>query len=177
MTMSTWWTSLTEAEREQLKGDLARVLNPAIRADYDGEAEARDAYARWFVREHFLRKQFDQLHSMKVTQDDLHMYDRVQHQHGADFSTFGISIGWVENYFPNPPPSDYFVNLTDLEAAEPAQKWASKPWFKELRARYKQVRMTHDLYQTQKWLLAEAEYHRVLNEALVRSYGVDVRAP
>lgn len=171
--MSTWWTSLADVERTQIIDSVTAAMRRTFRADYEREAEARNEYARYFVREHFLTRDYEKWRAC-ISPEDIDRYLLTVRQKGYEWTwrDCGHSRGyWVSvvlleaDEIPEglPPTGSDNVSAGDLVAI--------------CQQEYREGKRLHDIDQDWRWLIAEATYHRLLNEALVRSYGVDVKAP
>jgi hypothetical protein len=183
--VSSWWDSLTALEREELKEELHRALyrdfrSAGRRPDYEAEEAERYEYARWFVREHFLRSDYEAWRARTPDTMNIEFYRRCVAGNGVDWT-------WPDRTDPNYRTTrSYFVNIADLEADEIREDLP--PTSQEgmvhaldivtsAREDYRTGKQAYNDDATWRWLIAEAEYLRVYHEALVRSYGVDVKAP
>lgn len=137
------------------------------------EELARTEYARWFVREHFLRKRYDSFGTMRSLGRYRSLFETAQQNHGLKVSDLALYELWATEGFTD----DYFVTLTDLEAEEPPERWTDDGRFELVHREYQWAKTLTEDCEITTWLLAEAEYNRVYHEALVRSYGVDVKTP
>lgn len=134
------------------------------------EELARTDYARWFVREHFLRKDYDAWA----------LNNGIERQRYLDILTNnGMVYPAAASRVISPFHHPVFVNIVDLVADEIDENFNAELRYvvEQCREDYQRYRAAHMADQYWQWLVSEAEYNRVYNEALVRSYGVDVKAP
>jgi hypothetical protein len=141
--------------------------------------QARNAYARWFVREHFLRRDY------YADWSSIAAWNRAQERGEVRFKKVWFSWSssdtpsihdeyWVDNCHwvdpkNKPRMTNHTVALADID--DPA--YDGNVVIRIVR----RGRIEKQDEKARSWLLQEAEYYRVLNEALLRSYGVDVKAP
>lgn len=144
------------------------------------EQQARDDYARWFVREHFLPREYHEwltrTGKLRTLWNRASLYNKAvlykvidEGPEAGEIYDESNSYRWTYDYRIKPPMTQHRIELDDLD--NPAH---------DTNIRVCEVRQGREYADQEKiwqWLLAEAEYNRVYYEALVRSYGVDVKAP
>lgn len=184
--MASWWTSLTKVEQDMLVEELVGALRREVRTYVEDEQAARNEYARWFVREHFLAKDYEiWCDAGDTNSGGVYQYQRILQQQGFNVMGGTWETAQLSGYT-WPPDHDYFVNITDLRSTDPSPanlpptpspRVSAAELVQWCREKFREYEALHNDDCTWRWLIAEATYHRVLNEALVRSYGVDVSAP
>ena len=133
---------------------------------------ARAEYAKWFVQRHYLKKRHFVDHKWlfrwskaqergyiryykKPLGDSVFLYDEFERSY--DFSFTGIK---------EPEKQWWRVDLQDID--NPINDDNT------MVCAYRNYRQHAANVEILNWLLAEAEYHVVTNEAWLRAYGVDV---
>lgn len=140
------------------------------------EEQARTEYARWFVREHYLHKETSFNWSLiskwlRAKEQGFVKFGKVQYPWSNEPTI--VSEYWVDTSFsltrPTLEPTWWQIAIEDLDLE-----------INDGNIEVEHVRMGREECTRQQhvtYLLAEAEFHRVTNEAWLRSYGVDVSRP
>jgi hypothetical protein len=142
------------------------------------EDTARAEYAKWFVKEHFLRRNFSvdwgAIAAWKRAQERGEVrFKMVRYPWSTESSIYDeywFYTGFYVGGRKGPEVVDSAVPLEDLDS--PRHDDRNIVVLTVRRGREEEKRE-----KVQSWLMEEAEYNRVYYEALVRSYGVEVTAP
>lgn len=146
----------------------------------------RDYYARWFVREHFLRKDYEVWKDAGDTNSGgVYQYRQILAHQGMNCSG---TYAWTAKLsgYTWPGHQNYFVNLSELQSDDPpssdlphtpSARVSATDLVLECRRRFRKYEQLYQDDCTWQWLISEAEYRRIYNEALLRADGVDVKTP
>jgi hypothetical protein len=145
------------------------------------EEEARVEYAKWFVRDYYLRKRtvdYDYRWKVRKCQERGYLrYRKITWPVGSKRYLEGEEYVRDENEY----SSTY-----SFFGEKPVETWYRLPWDElddpindnnQIVLAYRGYRVLAEENDFLAWLKAEAEYKRVSAEAWLRSYGVDVQAP
>ena len=146
---------------------------------------ARNEYAQWFVKRHYLKKKYhpkgEWLYRWRrvKAQGYIRYYTR-KHEPVTDSKGKQLSDGYESThdelerdyswvlYSKEPEKQWWRIDLNDLDSPANDENL--------IVSRYRCYRKHAEEMAVFDWLLAEAEYHVVTNEAWLRAYGVEVEA-
>lgn len=122
------------------------------------KTQARLDYMHWFVAEHYARRDFEVIRRGSWSKTAHALVERAHRQRC-------LTMDWQFDSF--------VIGLTDLTTDAPTR---TEDWFVCGWHQYHDALPVWERWRACEWLAAEAEYHRIVAEAALRSYGVLVIA-